>query len=67
MFKIKFVLKNGVTIKTLCKNLKTTTSELIGKITKYEIEGIEGEKPVYIDVSEIVAITAEEWRQQDNE
>ena len=56
MFKIKFVLKNGVTIKTLCKNLKT-----------YEIEGIEGEKPVYIDVSEIVAITAEEWRQQDNE
>ena len=34
MFKIKFVLKNGVTIKTLCKNLKTTTSELTGKITK---------------------------------
>ena len=67
MFKIKFVLKNGVTIKTLCKNLKTTTSELTGKITKYEIEGIEGEKPVYIDVSEIVAITAEERRQQDNE
>ena len=67
MFKIKFVLKKGVTIKTLCKNLKTTTSELTGKITKYEIEGIEGEKPVYIDVSEIVAITAEEWRQQDNE
>ena len=67
MFKIKFVLQNGVTIKTLCKNLKTTTSELTGKITKYEIEGIEGEKPVYIDVSEIVAITAEEWRQQDNE
>ena len=67
MFKIKFVLKNGVTIKTLCKNLQTTTSELTGKITKYEIEGIEGEKPVYIDVSEIVAITAEEWRQQDNE
>ena len=67
MFKIKFVLKNGVTIKTLCKNLKTTASELTGKITKYEIEGIEGEKPVYIDVSEIVAITAEEWRQQDNE
>ena len=67
MFKIKFVLKNGVTIKTLCKNLKTTTSELTGKITKYEIEGIEGEKPVYIDVSEIVAITVEEWRQQDNE
>ena len=51
----------------MCKNLKTTTSELTGKITKYEIEGIEGEKPVYIDVSEIVAITAEEWRQQDNE
>ena len=49
------------------QNLKTTTSELTGKITKYEIEGIEGEKPVYIDVSEIVAITAEEWRQQDNE
>ena len=67
MFKIKFVLKNGVTIKTLCKNLKTTTSELTGKITKYEIEGIEAQKPVYIDVSEIVAITAEEWRQQDNE
>lgn len=60
MFKVKFVLKNAVMIETLCQNLKTTTNELTGKIMKYEIEGIEGEKPVYIDVSEIVAITAEE-------
>lgn len=60
MFKAKFILKNAVTINVSCKNLKVKTNELTGEIIQYEIEGIEGEKPVYINISEIVAITAKE-------
>lgn len=59
MLKVKFILKNSVQIEVFCKNLKVTTSELTGEIIAYKIEGIEGLKPMYINVGEIAAITSE--------
>lgn len=67
MFKVKFVLKNSVQIEVLCKNIEVTTSELTGKITAYKIEGIEGLRPMHIDIGEIAAITSEQAYQFDDE
>lgn len=67
MFKVKFVLKNSVQIEVFCKNIEVTTSELTGKITAYKIEGIEGLRPMHIDIGEIAAITSEQAYQFEDE
>lgn len=57
LHKVRFYLKSGASILVICQNAKI---EMTGnEITRYDITGIEGEQPLYIRISEIVAVVNE--------
>lgn len=53
---VVFVFKNGYELKVKRENVTLTTSNLIGRITGYTIDGIDSNKPLYIDVNEIICV-----------
>ena len=53
---IAFIFKNGYELKVKCENVTLTTSNLTGRITGYTIDGIDSNKPLYIDVNEIICV-----------
>lgn len=67
MFRVRVILKNAAQIEVVCKNLEIKTSNVTGKVTSYHFEGIEGMKPMYIEMDEIVAITFERAYQYEDE
>lgn len=67
MFRVRVILKNATQIEVICKNLIINTNNITGKMTSYKFEGIEGMKPMYIDVGEIVAVTSERAYQYEDD
>lgn len=51
---IKF--KNGTDLRVECEEFKVETSGLTGTISSYSIKGITRNRPVYIDLNEVLCI-----------
>ena len=51
-----FVFKNGYELKVKCENCTLSTNYLTGQITGYKMDGIEDNKPLYIDFNEILCV-----------
>ena len=58
MYKARFYFKNGELLTIVCKKIKITAPE--NDLTAYSIEGMTGEKIMYLRMNDISAITAEE-------
>lgn len=57
--KFKIVLKNGYSFDMECEVVKVTYSTLTGEISNLKYEGCVHNAPIYLDVSEIVAVIQE--------
>ena len=53
---VVFVFKNGYELKVKCENITLTTSNLTGRIAGYQMDDIDSNKPLYIDVDEIICV-----------
>lgn len=52
---IKVILKSGLEFAVRCDKF-TIEKNLVGQITRYEVEGIAENKPVYLNLEEVAAI-----------
>lgn len=66
MSKFKIVLKNGFSFDMECENVKVTYSTLTGEASKFNYEGCTNNIPIYLDVSQIVAVIQEEVDNGEN-
>jgi len=55
LMSIKFILKNGCSFTTKCENF-TVNKNGFGQVVGFDMTGIEENKPIYVDLEEIVAI-----------
>ena len=53
---IAFVFKNGHKLKVKCEHFTLTHNRITGKIEGYKMSGIEGDKPLYIDLDEVLYV-----------
>ena len=53
---VVFVFKNGYELKVKCKDITLTTNNLLGQVTGCEMEGVEDNKLLYTDFSEIICV-----------
>ena len=53
---VVFVFKNGYELKVKCEYITLTTSNLTGRITGYQMDDIDSNKPLYIDIDEIICV-----------
>lgn len=53
---IVFVFKNGYELKAKCENFALTTDRLTGRVTGYEMDGIDNNKPLWLDLNEILCV-----------
>ena len=58
MKELTIFLKNGIAVKAVCERYSFTNT--LGKITAYEFENCQEPIPLYVDPSEIIAITKKE-------
>lgn len=58
MKELTILLKNGTAIRVVCEKYSFTNT--LGKITAYNFENCQETIPLYLDTSEIVAITKKE-------
>ena len=53
---IIFVFKNGRELKAECEHFNLTMNRFTGKIEGYKMSGIEGDKPLYVDLDEVLYV-----------
>ena len=58
MRKVTLHFKNGLAIEVICENYKFNSA--LGSIVGYEFSNCQGQIPIHLELSEIIAITTEE-------
>ena len=58
MRRVRFILKNGCTFTVQCEEASVTVCN--GEITGYKLSGIVQNRPLYIDIEQIVAVISED-------
>lgn len=60
MTNIRVILKNGVEFVIPCEKCTLTKSRFTGEITSYHFQGLSNISPMYIDMTQIVAVIQED-------
>ena len=55
---IVFRFKDGFELPVECESFECTTNSMTGQISSYTIKGINGNKPIYISLEDVMCI----WR-----
>lgn len=63
MTKCKFYMRNGAVIEITCEKLTARVNQIMNALVGYSIEGWKSTKPLYIAVSEVIAVTSTEIEQ----
>ena len=56
MNEVRIIFKNGKILTIKCENFIVTRSELTNEITKMSWKGVTDNKPLYIDLSEVMCV-----------
>lgn len=67
MYKVRFILKNGVQFEIVCDSITSERNTVTGELVRYDIKGITGLKPHFIKMSEVAAILTENLDQCEEE
>ena len=54
--KIEIVFKNGSKLEITCEEFNAVRDNFTGKIESYDIKGIKDNKPLFLDVDEVLYI-----------
>lgn len=58
--KIRVILKNGKDFVMECESLTTKYSTATSELTSFRYDGCEKNRPLYLDLSQVVAVLQEE-------
>ena len=65
MYRLTINFRNGLVVTIICDEYSFST--VANKISEYNIKGIVGQVPVYMDPEEIICITKEMMQEKEND
>ena len=67
MHRLVIGFENGNEIEVVCEEFKFTSSNVTGEITKYGINGVDGDIPIFMKYEAIEYVIEKQPKQEDGE